>query len=209
MGISERKEREKEKLHQQILDGAMEIFLNEGYEKTSIRKIANRVEYSPATIYLYFKDKDEIFHELHSRAFEALFFTLNEAAATVREPSDRLRLLGRTYVQFAVENPELYDLMFILNEPMKALENDPCWDEGFATFDFLKALVQEAQEKGQLRSGNAETTSVSLWAHVHGLASLMIRQRFKMFPEEQVAAIIEASLEEMFTNFSITGPSGR
>ncbi|MBK7338149.1 MAG: helix-turn-helix transcriptional regulator [Saprospirales bacterium] len=60
MGINERKEREKVELRGLILKGAMEVFLEEGFENTSIRRIAERVEYSPGTIYVYFKDKDEI-----------------------------------------------------------------------------------------------------------------------------------------------------
>ena len=69
MGITDRKEREKQELKDLILKEAKAVFLEEGYEKTSIRKIADRIEYSPTTIYLYFKDKSELLLELHKQSF--------------------------------------------------------------------------------------------------------------------------------------------
>ena len=64
MGVKERREREKESLRQDILDVAREMFATEGYESVSMRKIADKIEYSPTTIYLYFKDKNELFYAL-------------------------------------------------------------------------------------------------------------------------------------------------
>jgi AcrR family transcriptional regulator len=61
MGISQRREREQEQLRRKIFDAASELFAQEGYQNVSMRKIAERIEYSPTTIYLYFKDKNELF----------------------------------------------------------------------------------------------------------------------------------------------------
>ena len=69
MGIVERKEREKEDMRRLILNAARKLFLEQGYEKTSIRNIADAIEYSPATIYLYYKDKNELLFALHEEAF--------------------------------------------------------------------------------------------------------------------------------------------
>ena len=69
MGISDRKEREKEEMRRRILESAKKLFLELGYEKTSVRAIAEDIEYSPATIYLYFKDKNELLFALHQEAF--------------------------------------------------------------------------------------------------------------------------------------------
>src|SRR5439155_9743022 len=64
MGVTERKAREKEELKRQILDAARELFVRDGYESVSMRKIADKLEYSPATIYTYFNEKDEIHDSL-------------------------------------------------------------------------------------------------------------------------------------------------
>jgi AcrR family transcriptional regulator len=65
MTIANRKERQKEELRGKILEAAKALFIERGFEETSIRNIAEKIEYSPTTIYLYFKDKDDIFYSLH------------------------------------------------------------------------------------------------------------------------------------------------
>ena len=80
MGILERKERDRVEMRERIIDVAIEMFVKEGYEKTSIRNIAEKIEYSPATIYLYYKDKDELLYDVQAQAFEKLDQTFREKA---------------------------------------------------------------------------------------------------------------------------------
>ena len=68
MGVTERKERERQEMRQRILDAAQQVFVEEGYEKASIRNIAERIEYSPATIYLYFKILGVSFPEIKTKS---------------------------------------------------------------------------------------------------------------------------------------------
>src|SRR5438034_7537093 len=72
MGIKERHERDREAVHRAILDAARELFVSEGYQNISIRKIAERIEYSPAAIYGYFPSKDDIFFSLAEEGFRLL-----------------------------------------------------------------------------------------------------------------------------------------
>ena len=73
MGIKERKEQEKSEMRELILKTAMNLFLDKGFENITIRHIAEKIEYSPATIYLYFKNKDEILYTLRREGFEKLY----------------------------------------------------------------------------------------------------------------------------------------
>ena len=73
MGVKERQEREREAVSRAILDAARELFVAEGYHNVSIRKIAERIEYSPAAIYSYFPSKDDIFFALAEEGFRLLF----------------------------------------------------------------------------------------------------------------------------------------
>ncbi len=196
MGITERKEREKQELKQHILDAAMALFVELGYEKTSIRNIAERIEYSPGTIYLYFKDKADIFLELHTMAFELLFKHL-AVVKEIEDPMERLRTLGQMFLQFAIDNPDLYDLMFILREPMEALGHQCGWEEGFKNYDLLKDTVVEAMDKGLIKKEDPDVISLAAWGLVHGLASLWIRKRFKMLPEEIVKPLILKAADEL------------
>src|SRR5437868_7223920 len=72
MGIKERHERDREAVSRAILDAARELFVSEGYQNVSMRKIAERIEYSPAAIYSYFESKDDIFFALAEEGFRLL-----------------------------------------------------------------------------------------------------------------------------------------
>jgi len=106
MGISDRKEREKEELREKILAAAKMLFLEKGIEKTSIRNIADQIEYSPGIIYHYFRDKNEIFHALHQSGFNQLMNKMS-VLTSVRDPLERLKAMGSIYITFAMEKPDM------------------------------------------------------------------------------------------------------
>lgn len=192
MGISERKEREKEDLKKRILDAARELFISYGYDATSIRNIAEKIEYSPTTIYLYYKDKDAIFHAVHSEAF-ALFNSKMSILQYIQDPFDRLKAMGKIYIDFAMENGELYDLMFIKSAPMNCIEeeHEHNWDEGKAAFGQLHQTVQQCIDMGYLPPVDAEITSFFIWSTMHGMCSLHIRNRCtKVISEEKRESIV-------------------
>ena len=89
MGIVERKEREKEEMRKLILEAAQKLFLETGFEKVSIRNIADAIEYSPATIYLYFKDKNELLYAIHNIGFQKMIEEFYPALS-LADPFDRL-----------------------------------------------------------------------------------------------------------------------
>lgn len=181
MGIKERKEREKAALRKHILDAAGQLFREEGYDKTTMRKIAKRIEYNPATIYSYFKNKEEIFFELQRRAFH-LFYDSLRHVGEIEDPGKRLTSMGRAYLKFAIEHPDDYDLMFIMRQPMQALKEHEKWKLGEQNFELLHQTVKECIEAGKLPPEDSEVMATMIWAAVHGLASLQIRDRFKMKP---------------------------
>ena len=147
MTIAKRKVRQKEELKGKILEAARSLFIEHGYEETSIRNIAERIEYSPTTIYLYFKDKDDIFFALHREGFVLLnkYFSV---LAEVEHPFERLKAISKAYIKFALENREYYDLMFISRSPMSALENrdEEKWEEGNKAFGALEMTVRQCLE---------------------------------------------------------------
>ncbi|ASZ13390.1 TetR/AcrR family transcriptional regulator [Chitinophaga pendula] len=202
MAISDRKERERQEMRKLIISAALKMFVEEGYEKTSIRKIADKIEYSPATLYLYYKDKDELLYEVQREAFSQLYETFL-AHATARHPMERLEQLARLYIKFAAEHPDLYDLMFILRSPMKAVEDEEKeWENGLACFNYLQTCINECIEQGLIRFTNPPVAGLTLWSMVHGVVSLNIRCRFKILRlenETQVTAIIDASVDQFLT----------
>lgn len=180
MGTKERKAKEKEDLKSLISKAAKKLFVEKGIEQTTIRNIANEIDYSVGTVYLYFKDKNDIFHNLHSQGFNMLFSQM-QPLSNVQNPMERLKALGRVYLNFALENPDMYNLMFTLNAPVEFIETTQTqeWNEGKATFGFLKQTVQDCFNKGYFQNHALEPLSYAIWSCVHGMASLYISQRVK------------------------------
>jgi len=180
MSTAERKAREKEALKMLILKGAKKLFLERGIEQTTIRNIADEIDYSVGTVYVYFKDKNAILHDLHSIGFQELGGYFTELFA-IKDPMERLRKMGFTYLKFAMENSEMYDLMFIVKAPMEFIESTEkeAWTEGADTFNALKKTVEECMNDGHFEGHSLEALSFMIWSLVHGMCCLEIRQRTK------------------------------
>jgi AcrR family transcriptional regulator len=112
MGIAERKNRQKQALRERILDAARRIVMREGFAALSMRKIADAIEYSPATLYLHFASRDEIARALCAEGYAQLLETF-VPLAQIADPTARLKALGRAYVAFGVAHPETYRLIFM------------------------------------------------------------------------------------------------
>jgi AcrR family transcriptional regulator len=116
MGTRERQERERTKVRQAILDAARDLFVKQGFEHVSIRKIAERIEYSPAAIYSYFPSKDEIFFALAEEGFRLLcgdYLAQPEVLPAGVDPLDKIRHVCLHFYHFSVEYPEHFALMFL------------------------------------------------------------------------------------------------
>lgn len=196
MGISDRKEREKQEMKRLIIDASMRMFLEEGYEKTSIRNIADKIEYSPGTIYLYYKDKDELLHDVQREAFDRLLQTLREKAPS-KSPAKRLEQIALAYIEFGHAQPDLYDLMFIIRAPMNKVE-EKGWLNGKSCFGYLMACVEECVAKKLIRFTDPRAAALSVWSMCHGLVSLNVRCRMKVLEQDEatVDKIIEMTVQE-------------
>lgn len=176
MGIRERKEKEKEQLRASILKEATKMFLEEGFEKTSMRKIAQKIEYSVGTLYLYYKNKNELFYEVQAVAF-GHFLNYMKPLMDISDPVQRLEKIGETYMFFALNNREYYDLMFLMEAPMESVHENEGWKIGKKSFEILVVTVMECMEKGYFSGKNPKTVAMSFWGCVHGLVSLHIKNR--------------------------------
>lgn len=197
MGLAERKEREKAELRELILMTAKRILLKHGQEGLSIRKIATEIEYSPATIYLYFKDKDEILHELMEIGFTLMTGYMRDAAMEP-DPVQRIYLTGRAYVRFGMENKDWYDLMFNSDKPMKHLEKCGIeWDEGMQMFDALVQNCDAAIRQTGLTYVEPRILALHLWSCVHGLVHLAQTERLEIVEKEHADILIAKTLDSV------------
>lgn len=179
-----------------ILDASMKLFVEQGFANVSIRKIADLIEYSPTTVYLYFKDKDDILFNLHELGFQKMG-AYNEGLWDIKNPLLRLHKMGENYIRFGLSHPEFYDLMFIQRAPMQTLDKmvNCEWKSGDIALGRLKDTIREGMDKGLIIKGDVDAVSMAIWSLVHGLVSLAIRDRFnKLVPEEAVVPMMTQAL---------------
>ena len=177
MGPKERRAREREETRGVILDAARELFIAEGYEAVTMRRIADRIEYSPTAIYFHFRDKEALLKELCETDFLALAGQLAKIAQ-VRDPIERLRKTGLAYIDFGLSNPNHYRLMFMTPHPpidpelMDIAQGDPQED----AYAFLRNVVTACIAQGLVRDevADAGLMSQTMWAGVHGVIALQI-----------------------------------
>jgi AcrR family transcriptional regulator len=178
MGVKERREREKSETRDKILDAARELFVTEGYEGVSMRRVAEKIEYSPTAIYVHFTDKNELFRELCHQDYARLAEVFQGSAVPI-DPVERLKQIGRTYIEFGVHYPNHYKFMFMTPHPPVELDDEMREERGNPEVDayaFLKWAVQEVINAGRFREelADAELVSQTVWAAVHGVISLNI-----------------------------------
>ena len=178
MGVKERRVREKLETRDLILDAARELFITEGYEGVSMRKVAEKIEYSPTAIYLHFKDKEDLFRELCHEDFGRLADQLN-VLAQHPDPVERLKRIGLAYIEFGIRYPNHYKLMFMTPHPLAELDDQDREIQGNPESDayaFLRVTVQQAIAAGRIREELADVDLIcqTVWAAVHGVISLQI-----------------------------------
>jgi AcrR family transcriptional regulator len=194
MGVKERKERDRQEMRESILQSAHQLFVDKGFDDVSIRNIAEAIEYSPATIYLYFKDKNEIFYALHGEAFKK-FNEFMMDLATVKDPFKRLIKMGEKYMEFTFKFPKYYDIMFIMQAPMDCDKNCDDWKEGESAHCQLENLVKECQQQGYFKNKEYKTLSFLIWSTMHGMCSLALRDRLKIYEESERAKMMDKSFK--------------
>ena len=177
VGLVERREREKAELREQILKAARAIVLKEGFEALSMRKIAQAIEYSPATIYLHFPSREEIARQLTREAISELleYFA---PLASIKDAQERLWSFGKAYVEFGLAKPESYRLCFMTNQdlsseifPKKSGRLDAN-EPGDRALLMVADTVRELIRDGLVAPIDPELAAHILWSSIHGIVSL-------------------------------------
>lgn len=176
----------------EILQAAERIFLAEGYQGATIRKIADEVGVSSTALYMHFKDKDEILLEICDGAIEQLLEINVAISARPVDAVVRVRLMLDAYMGFAIENPNAYQLVFcspsgVLSEAKQEQTEklgDRCYEE------FID-VVREIGASGRLRTGSVESASQAMWAACHGMVALLLtKPSFNWAPTDELRKVM-------------------
>ena len=172
MTMNKRRERDKERMRRRILDAAKQLFVKEGFDNVSMRRIATRIEYSPAALYRYFRNKKEILSVLREEGFARFVERQTRARETFPDPVERLRAGSREYIRFALSEPDHYHLMF--SATCEQVDMDGEWAaSSLRSFNMFRSTVTECAASGRFGDADPGALVFALWAQLHGLVHLI------------------------------------
>jgi AcrR family transcriptional regulator len=173
-----------ERLREEILEAAERLLIETGDEEAvSIRVVADAVGVTAPSIYLHFADKQALMFAVCERQFERLDRVLESAAAGSDDPLESLKLRGRAYVRFGLENPEHYRILFMGKPGSTPEAFDADWLRVTASFDRLVEGVLRCIDAGVIPQQDPVFVALGLWAVVHGITSLLISKPEFPWPE--------------------------
>ncbi len=172
MEAREKKATDKEQFRREILDAARDLFVNEGYEKFSMRKLAEIKECSPRTIYLYFKDKDDLLFALCEEVAERLFADLTNIRKAQGDQVESLRQALLYLIAFGFTNPDEYKVLFIARPQVYGTFDEFMEHESMArnSYFVFREIVRNCIETGKLLEIDIDVLTQVLTVATRGAA---------------------------------------
>lgn len=185
-----------ERVREQILAAARDLFVNEGYENVSMRKVAEKTDYSPTTIYLHFRDKADLFNCLCEEMYAKLVSIPAEAGPT-SDPVKFLRNVLRAYVELGLASPNQYRVAFLLSSRTASKAEDflPQDSRALEAYNLFRGAVTTCVRERRFKKVDVDAACQALWAAIHGLTSLLIL--FPAFPWAGRDRLIELTIDSM------------
>jgi AcrR family transcriptional regulator len=184
-------------LRRHILDTARHLLVKEGYQNLSMRKIADAIGYSATSIYLHFDSKDALLHSLIHEGMMQLQEDLGATAAQFPDdPLRRLRALCRCFIDFGLDNPEYYEIMFQLRPERMERYPPEKYREARGNLDLFSRALQEGAESGLFDIQDPDVLASTIWASLHGTVSLLLADRVdaRIEPETFIDTAIRRTL---------------
>lgn len=201
MGFKERQQRHKEEFKAEILETAVALFAEEGYAKFSMRKLAARIKHSPTTIYLYFRDKDDLLLHICENLYASLLHEMQELRALPLPPEQMLKATCLSYIRYNLANPEQYKVVFFSNPNLYGRPEDyftrdtmsnRCWRN-------MCENIDACLKSGFFRPLDRDILAIVLWSAMHGLVSSLIFT--KDFPMPDPDAMAEMLLDGLLNGY--------
>lgn len=198
MGIAERREREKERRRNDIIDAAEHLFFSKGLETTTMDDVAEQAELSKGTLYLYFRNKEELYLAVNARGLRIMTKMISESTEQTIDPLEKIVATGRAYYNFYKTYPDYFNLLLYY----EILESDPedktesareCEDIGMKGLDFFAGIIKDAVASGSIQTDiDPEKIAVMLWANMTGVIQIihkkgvLLKEHFEIDAEEIV-----------------------
>lgn len=195
----ERQRRKHEEIRKKILSVARDIISKEGIQGLSIRKIASAIDYSPAIIYHYFKDKNEIVETVVSEGYRRILHSIGSVQMNEKEPEKEIKEAFVDYIKAALASPEEY-MAFMLSDHPSVLKKTSVLEEGISkkskTMQLLYNNIQRGISQGRYAPHDPELTAQIIWTSTFGLLVKLIIE--KDISQERVNRLIDHHFNVLF-----------
>lgn len=175
---------------------AEQRFAERGYAGVTLRALAAELGVSAMTPYRYFRNKEEIFAAVRTEAFHRFGVGIEQAAAGIPCPIERIRALGRAYLRFALSEPHAYRIMFQLDPPAADEQHDPVQEKEFRRgWQVLHDAMADGVARGFL-VGDPVTLAHLAWLPLHGVVTLHLSNHLRL--ERDLGQLVEPILDQFF-----------
>jgi AcrR family transcriptional regulator len=199
MGVKERRDRERLEMRQAILQAAQGIAAQEGWHAVTIRRVAEKIEYSPPTIYEYFESKEAILEEEMHEGFRVLLADLRAARNAHAAPEEQFRAMGDAFWNFVWTHPELYQVISGLGGvgfcDQDAHDQPDC--EGKQVATLFAEVLQKILPPSECTPEKLEGKTLTLWSLVHGFVALMMAGQCPIAERDRARALIRQGATDL------------
>jgi len=203
MGIKEKRAQQKEAFRMEILDAARELFINDGYEKFSMRKLAKKIDYSPTTIYIYYNNKDDLLFAICEEYAKQFLNRLSQIRAASKDPLKALRKALLYFTEFGISNPNQFKVFFFTKPDVYGTREEFMKKESMArsTYLIFRAIVKDCIDAGRLKKMDVEVLTQALGVVPHGLIVKAIYN--SSFPIADNNVVAHALVNALLKGFQI------
>ncbi len=184
-------------LREEILDASKDLLLEDGFSKLSMRKIAGRVNITATSIYLYFKNKDDLLLALIEESIENLKEALVDAAGASKEVMQQLRSVSMAYINYALEHPREYEIIFMVRPEEMTTYPKEKFRQVRRGYTLLAEVLEKGKKEKKIESDNALLAAYAMWAQLHGVVSVIINKRLdtKISTEEFIGQAVDQIIQ--------------
>lgn len=186
-------------LQNQILDESRKLLIKEGFSRLSMRRIAKKVGVSATSIYLHFKNKDELLLTLIDQSIDKLIHTLEKAITAGTDPIQKLEMAGRGYLNFAISHPQEYEIIFLVRPEEMPKYPQQKFQNIRRGYELMAGIIEEGVEKDFIEEENPLLAAYTIWSQLHGAVSVILNERLDTRIDRE--KFLEHALEHSIDGF--------
>lgn len=188
-------------LRERLLDSAQKLLIDEGYRNFSLRKVARETDVSATSIYLHFDSKDHLIHALMEESIDQLNAKLEEAIKTGTDPLQKLNILAKVYVEFALEHSREYQIIYMVSSDEMSRYPREKFRKARRGYELVTEVIEDGVRKNLLDEDHPRVAAYTLWAQLHGVMSVVLSRRLDTRIDQQ--KFIEQAIEHIIHGFHV------